>query len=113
MGTPTSRGEGPGRDRSCSSRPPPPNPRPRDSTKPEPTENARRTAREVGHDAVDPEREQRLHLPLVVDRPGVDLEAKPVGCRDALGGNELDVAEAGRDLQGNSRRVIPLEILRP
>src|SRR5437899_1610652 len=70
---------------------------------------SRPTRREVGHDAVDAEVEETLHLRLVVDGPHVHLEAERMGGRDRLGGHDRRVAERGRHLEGDARRAVAAE----
>src|SRR5262249_22873972 len=59
--------------------------------------------------AVDSEPEQSIDCALVVHRPDMHLEAEPMGGRERLTADELDVAKALWDLERASLGRIPLE----
>ena len=55
----------------------------------------------IRHDAIDAEVEKVPHLPRVVDRPDVYLQAEAVGVGDEAGGDQAQPALAGWDLHGD------------
>ena len=57
----------------------------------------------VGHDAVDAEVEETIHLRGIVDRPHVDLEPEAMGGGHEAGRHERDALQAGRNLRGHPK----------
>src|SRR6478735_11611696 len=74
-----------------------------------PLEHSSQHRREVGHDAVDAEVEQAVHLVRIVDGPDVHVASEAVRRLDERRRHDLHGAVTDRDLEALVRRRAPVK----